>query len=552
MNRRSFLSVSSAAATGVLIGGRLSDLLAQSVKGTPGATVDTATGKVRGLLQNKVHAFRGVPYGASTAGAGRFLPPAKLTPWTGARDTFELGIRAPQFYGGEPPEVAAMDLREAYGEDCLCLNVWTPSPGAGQKRPVMVWLHGGGFASGSAGYRMYDGQELARKHDVVLVGVNHRLNIFGYLYLAEIGGEKYANASNVGMLDIVAALEWVRDNIAAFGGDPGNVTIFGQSGGAGKVSTLMAMPAAKGLFHRAIAQSGSNVRGVPKSEATKTTEALLARLSLKANQLDELQKLPLEQVLGVTKGAGFGPGALRLAPVVDGRTLPADPFDPTAPELSANVPFLLGSTATEVTFFPNTSLDPIDEATLRTRVKETLRADDAQADQVIAVYRKSRAKASNLDLFLVLATDASQFRSGVDTQAERKAAQAKAPTYMYRFEWYSPVREGKLRSFHCLEIPFVFDNVDGCKEMTGSGSDRQPLADKMSHAWVAFARTGNPSHSGIPKWEPFNANQRGTLVFDKECQFVNDPHGDERRAVTAAQPATRTSSGGAVFGGAGL
>jgi para-nitrobenzyl esterase len=216
------------------------------------------------------------------------------------------------------------------------------------------------------------------------------------------------------------------------------------------------------------------------------------------------------------------------------------------------VPLMLGTTATEVTFFPNASFDPLDAATLRMRVKETLRTDDAQADQVIAVYRKSRPKASNLDLFLVLATDASQFRGGVDTQAERKAAQGKAPAYVYRFEWYSPVREGKLRSFHCLEIPFVFDNVDGCQEMTGSGSDRQPLADKMSKAWVAFARTGNPSHSGIPKWEPFNANQRPTMVFDKDCKFVNDPHGDERKAIATAQAAARTSAGGDSSGGAGL
>ena len=208
--------------------------------------MQTTAGKVRGLVQNNVHTFKGVPYGATTGGAGRFMPPGKLQPWTGVREAIALGPRAPQIFGGEPPEVAATDPREALGEDCLCLNVWTPNPGGGQRRPVMVWLHGGGFTSGSGSYSMYDGKELARKHDVVAISVNHRLNVFGFLYLAELGGGKYARASNAGMLDIVAALEWVRDNIAAFGGDPNNVTIFGQSGGAGKVSTLMAMPAAKG------------------------------------------------------------------------------------------------------------------------------------------------------------------------------------------------------------------------------------------------------------------------------------------------------------------
>jgi para-nitrobenzyl esterase len=354
--------------------------------------------------------------------------------------------------------------------------------------------------------------------------VTHRLNVFGYLYLAEIGGEKYAQSSNVGMLDCIAALEWVRDNISAFGGDPANVTIFGQSGGGGKVSALLGMPAAKGLFHRAIAMSGSLVKGVPRDRASKGAEAFMAKLGLKPNQVDELQKMPQAQLLQAMRGV---PG-LQLSPVTDGRTLPADPFDPVASAISANVPLMIGSTETEVTWSVNTNYDPLDDGALRARVKESLKADDAGADKLIAVYKKGRPKASNLDLFLILSTDASNFRSGTDTIAERKAASSQAPVYKYYFQWYSPVREGKPRSFHTLDIPFVFQNVDIAQSMTGTGADRQPLADKMSATWAAFARSGNPNHKGLPHWQPFNESQRATMIFNNECRAVNDPYREER------------------------
>jgi para-nitrobenzyl esterase len=537
IDRRAFVGFGALATAGVFVESALGNGCARSTAvGSSGAIVQTTAGQVRGVVQDKVHAFKGVPYGASTAGGGRFMPPAKPQPWNGARDALTLGPRAPQIFGGEPAEVAATDPREALGEDCLCLNIWTPSPWDGRRRPVMVWLHGGGFSSGSGGYSMYDGKELARKHDAVAISVNHRLNVFGFLYLAEIGGAKYADASNVGMLDIVAALEWVRDNVAAFGGDPGNVTIFGQSGGAGKVSTLMAMPSAKGLFHRAIAQSGSNLRGISRSDANKTAETVLSKLGLTTSQVDELQSVPMDRLLSVMRGPGPGaPGALTLGPVVDGRTLPASPFEPSAPALSEDIPLLTGTTATEVTFFANTQLDPIDDATFRMRVKELLKANDAQADKVIAVYRKNRPTSNNIDLFLRMSTDAGFFRQGVDTQASRKAAAGKAPVYVYRFEWYSPVREGKLKAYHTLEIPFVFDNVDGSPTMTGVGKERYALADRMSAAWVAFARTGNPQHPGLPDWPPFDANRRPTMVFDNDCKLVNDPGGEERASLMAAR-----------------
>jgi len=473
------------------------------------------------------------------------MPPTEVEPWTGVRDAFELGSKSPQAGAGEIPEVAAMDMHEAMGEDCLRLNVWTSGLRDGHKRPVMVWLHGGGYAEGSGGYIMYDGANLAGKHDVVMVTVNHRLNIFGYLYLADLGQERFAKAANAGQLDIIAALEWVRDNIGGFGGDPSNVTIFGQSGGGGKVSTLMAMPAAKGLFHRAIVQSAAALKGVPRADATQAAETILGKLSLRANQLEELQRLPMGQLLNAMRGPGpGGPGGLaaflaspaaRLAPVVDGRTLPNDPFDPVAPEVSANVPLLIGSNETEVTFSPTTPLDPMDDAALLENVKRTLRIEDPVADRLISIYRKSRPKASNIDLYLILASDAAGARTGSGTEADRKAAQGKAAVYKYYFQWYTPVRAGKLRSLHTLEIPFVFDNIDLAQPMTGYGEDRYALAEKMSRAWVAFARTGNPNHRGLPMWPAFNPDQRATMIFNSECKVVNDPYGQERKEIATIQ-----------------
>lgn len=531
---------------GSLMSGRLAKAMDDGA--TAGAVVETTAGKIRGLkvTDGKVQCFKGVPYGASTAGGGRFMPPAKPQPWTKVRETTAYGLRAPQldsqFHGVVPPEVEAMDPGGPMGEDCLVLNLWTPSVGRGHKRPVMMWLHGGGYTTGSGAFIIYDGTELARKHDAVAISINHRLGVFGYLYLAELGGEKYAQASNVGMLDIVAALEWVRDNAEAFGGDPNNVTIFGQSGGGGKVSALMAMPPAKGLFHRAIVESGANVRGLPKEVATKSATAFMAKLGLQPNQVDQLQQLPMDQLLatmGAMTGNGMpgGPGGLALAPVVDGTTLPVNPFDPVAPAISADIPLLIGTVETEVTFFPGQQLDPIDDADLHRRVKGFVRkASDEQVDQLIAAYRAGRPRASNTDLFLIIASDAT-FRAGVVTEAERKAAPGNAPVYQYYFTWRSPVRDGKLRTFHTLEIPFVFDNVDAAKSMTGDGQDRYALASKVSGAWVAFARTGNPNHTGMPEWPAFDNRRRAVMILNDECKAVDDPYGKEQRMLHDLQNA---------------
>ena len=321
MERRAFITSSALAGAGVLLGDPWNGLLAQDVRGAAQSGIaKTTSGPIRGSLVDKINSFYGIPYGATTAGEARFMAPRKPQPWTAVRDCVEYGPRSPQGPSGLIPEVAAEDRREPAGEDCLRLNLWTPALGNG-RRPVMVWLHGGGYSQASGSFIIYNGANLARRRDVVVVTLNHRLNLFGYLYLGEIGGEKYADSGNAGMLDIVSALEWVRDNISTFGGDPGSVTVFGQSGGGGKVCTLMGMPAAKGLFHKAIAQSGSNVTGTPRASATRAAQTVLERLNLKPNQVSELHRLSTDQLLGAIRGVNF-------APVVDGKNLPAGPFDP--------------------------------------------------------------------------------------------------------------------------------------------------------------------------------------------------------------------------------
>jgi len=531
LDRRMFMLTALAAGT---VAASASAVVSAQVAQTPNATeglspvVETALGSIRGARRDRVFSFKGVPYAATTAGAGRFQPPAAHAGWSGVRDTLELGPRCPVPQSTAQAEFVVMDRREPAGEDCLCLNVWTAGLGDGGKRPVMVWLHGGGFRGGSAGHRCYDGTNLANKHDVVVVGVNHRVNVWGYLYLAGIAHSQFEQASNVGMLDIVASLEWVRDNIERFGGDPGNVTVFGQSGGGSKVSTLLGMPSARGLFHRGIAMSGSQVSSISRDDATKTAERFLAALNIRPDQAEKVLDVPYYDIRDIANAQPFNWG-----PVMDGSTIPAHNFDPVATPISADVPLMIGSMETEATWNTDQQYDPLDDATLQIMAQRALRTDAEQARHVVSVYKAGRPQASNLDLYLILASDVSGFRTGTDTQAERKAALGPAPVYKYYFDWYSPVAGGNLRSMHTMDIPFFWDDVKTSVSLIGDAPELQDMADKVSAAVVAFARTGNPNSAGLPQWDAFDGDRRATMFINADMRMVADPYREERLARMA-------------------
>jgi para-nitrobenzyl esterase len=541
IDRRNFIGIGAAAAAGALAHGRLVPLWAQDTRGIPMTpVVQTASGRVRGVVRFGVNQFWGVPYAASTAGPNRFMPPMKPAPWTGVRDCFEVGHRSPQDADGPISEVFALDRQEPMGEDCLNINVFTPGLGAGN-RPVMVWLHGGGFAGGSGNWLLYEGTNLARKEDVVVVSVTHRLNLFGFLYLAGLGGgDRWANSSNVGMQDVVAALGWIKENIAAFGGNPSNVTTFGQSGGGSKVTTLMAMPSATGLMHRAIAMSGAQVRGATRENATRAAEQFLGKLGLKTNQLDRLQQFTWQQL----QEAFFSePRIQGLAggPVVDGRSLPRDQWAPDAPAVSADVPLMMGSTETEDAWSdPPPSLQmPEDE--MLTRVRRIVRNDDAKARELVALYRKTHAGISNTDVYLIMNADNTR-RANAQLLSELKTAQGKAPAYLYFFNWRSPVHKGQMKAYHTLDIPFAFYNIDQAASMTGAMQNRYALAHKMSAAFAAFARSGNPNHADLPMWPAFNARTYPTMIFGNDTKVVNDPNREERLALKAIRDAAAATS----------
>ena len=502
---------------------------------TPTPVVTTAHGAVQGLIENGIHTFKGVRYGAAPIGALRFKPPQKPAPWQGAQDAIGFGAPAIQMNMNAPP---ATDLSRQLStifttpaetkidnEDCLFLNVWTPGVGGDKKRPVMVWFHGGGHAYGSGAWPIYDGANLARRGDVVVVTVNHRLNLFGYLYLAEVAGAEYAASGNAGTLDLVASLEWVRDNIAAFGGDAGNVTIFGESGGGQKVSTLLATPAAKGLFHKAIIQSGPGLAGAPKDGATGVAKALLTELGIEAPNIAALTTLPADTLLGAAFAAlaklGGGPGSFsRLTPVVDGVVLPADPFTPAAPAQASNIPVLIGTNKDEMTLFNASEpwFATLDEAGLAERAKTVA---GPKADALIAAYRARSPDYAPPYLMSSLITGAFMWNGSI-TLAERKAAQP-APVYMYRLDWETPVAGGLFKSPHTLEIPLVFDNVERARALLGEGEVPQTLADRMANSWIAFAKTGNPRADGAPEWPRYDTKRRATMVFDANTRVVDDP-----------------------------
>ncbi|HLG96532.1 MAG TPA: carboxylesterase/lipase family protein [Bryobacteraceae bacterium] len=538
-NRREFLKNSSLAVAAAAAGSALaSKAQAQTPARAPAVLggsadqqlfweVETTDGKVQGIANTGIKEFKGIPYGASTAGKNRFMPPRKPAAWTGVRECFNYGQVSPQ---------TLADLRSDYGmmiqwdqqpggmgEDCLVLNVWTPGVNDGAKRAVMVSFHGGGFATGSGNSAGYDGAQLARFGDVVVVTVNHRLASFGYLHLADLGAPpEFAAAGVAGMLDLVASLEWVRDNIEKFGGDPNRVMIFGQSGGGAKTSTMLAMPAAKGLYHCAAVQSGSTIRLIDREQATKLADDLIAKLGISKNNIADIQKVSWQRLLEAQSSMGLGLGG--FGPVADGQALPHHPFDPVAPPESADIPVII-STTLEDAALALTNFD-LDDAGLKKILAQRFKD---KADQIYSLYKRSSYTEKKTP-YLIQAqvfTD-SGFRRGAITQAERKAALGKAPAYMYLWTYSSPGFDGKFGAVHGTDVSASFNNYRDSIGGTGSHAQKT-LWSNFAAAWVAFAKTGNPNNPKIPNWPAYETGKRATLIFDSDLRVENDPRGEIRK-----------------------
>jgi para-nitrobenzyl esterase len=523
--RRTVLAGLGAAATAPFVG-------AARGAGTP--VVRTRAGPVRGAIDNGVQVFRGIRYGATTRGR-RFQPPAPPIAWTEIADATAYGAASPQ----RDRSIGATS------EDCLFLNIWTPAPGDGdgdgRRRPVMVYIHGGGYATGSGSAPLYDGVRLCRRGDVVVVTLNHRLNLFGYAYLARLI-PALVDSGNAGQLDLVLALRWVADNIAAFGGDPGNVTLFGQSGGGAKIATLMAMPAARGLFHRAATMSGQQVTASGPGNATRRTLAWLDALKLKPAEAARVADLPVETLLEAMaiEDPVLGFGGLYFGPVLDERTLTRHPFYPDAAPLGARIPMIIGNTHDETRAFMGG--DPanftLGWADLPGKLTQANMRIDIDPATVVAAYRRIYPAYSPSQVLFAATTAARSWRGAI-IEAEARAAIG-APAFVYQLDWVSPKDGGRLGAPHMADIPLVFDNIDK-PGSNAIGPQAQPMADQMSEAFIAFARTGNPNCAAIPRWSPYRLPGRGTMVFDTPSRMADDPRGDERRLfekIPYVQPGT--------------
>ncbi|WP_141059013.1 carboxylesterase/lipase family protein [Stenotrophomonas rhizophila] len=525
LQRRRFLRDSARYA---LMLGATSLPLLPAFAGVPGPRDDAAplarvrSGRVRGQREQGVNVFRGIPYGADTA-PRRFQPALPEVAWRGVRDALDYGNAAPQT-GKEGPG----------SEDCLYLNVWTPALRDGGKRPIVFYIHGGAYNNGSGSDPLYDGSALCRRGDVVVVTVNHRLNVFGYLYLAQLGDARFADSGNVGQLDLVQALHWVRQHAAEFGGDADNITVVGQSGGGAKIATLMAMPAARGLFQRAWTMSGQQVTAAGPRAATQ--RAQIAMQAVGAADADALRTMPMEALLAATRArdpSRVENSSLYVGPVLDGRSLPVHPFWPEAPAQSAGIPMVIGNTHDETRAFLGN--DPANFALTWETLPSKLEKEqyvDLLPSVVIAEYRRLYPHYTPSEVFFAATTAGRSWRGAVE-ELEARARQG-APTWAYQLDWGSPLDGGRFGAFHTLDIPLVFDTTDRPGSRTGDSDEATRVAATMSEALIAFARHGDPNHGGLPRWQTYSLARRETMLFDATPRLANDPRGGERRLYQQA------------------
>lgn len=527
LTRRSLIKYLAAGAGALAFSPLLRPRAAAAARATAGGPVASTTfGKVRGFWDGDIAGFKGIPYGADTA-ARRFRAPLPPAPWTGVRETLAFGPRAPQPSRAQSSASSASTPADPISEDCLYLNVWTPGVNDGAKRPVMVYIHGGGYNALSANDVLYDGVRLCQRGDVVVVTLNHRLNAFGYLYLAELGGSDFADSGNVGQLDLILALQWVRDNIAAFGGDPDRVLIFGESGGGAKNACLMGMPSAMGLFQRAASSSGETVTASKPETATRRAEAVLKALGLSRDRIHEIKTVPMAALVEASRATSY------YGPVLDGGVLPRHPFDPDAPAFSAHIPFMVGTNKDESRLLIGRGAPAMFDLTWETLPENLAKYSEKMGDlkmaDVIAMYRRVHPGFSASDVFFAATTDSRDWRPAL-VEVERRAAlpPGSAPTYSYELHWGSPVTP-RMKAHHALDLPLLFDNVTLSHRLTGTGAEAYAMAEMISETYIAFARTGNPNHPRIPHWPAYDLTRRATLAFDLTPRIIDDPRSEARK-----------------------
>jgi para-nitrobenzyl esterase len=483
--------------------------------------VETVHGKVRGRIAvNGISVFKGLRYGASSAGSLRFMPPIAPVKWAGIQDAFDYGDQSPQGSG-------SLAATQAKSEDCLRINVWTPGTD-GSKRPVLLWFHGGGFESGSGASPLYDGTRIARRGDVVVATINHRLNVFGHCYLGAALGADFEQSGNVGYLDLVAAMKWVKENIAQFGGDPNNVTIYGQSGGGRKVSLCYAGAEAQGLFHKGIVQSGSHLRIQTPEQASALTDSLLKELGLAKRDARKLQLVDVE-TLSAAQRKVIAAASARFSPVLDGKTFRAHPFLPNAPAISNHLPMMLGTTRTELTnqMGGEPGIFDLTEAQAKVRLQRFINEKDI--NEAYQTFRESRPQANPSEVFFTIASARGYVRDQTIMAEQRVQAGGTGKTYVYRLMWRQPVEGGRRVSQHSLDLPFVFDNVAAGARMTGPDTEEtRAMVENMANSWLAFARSGDPNNASVPKWAPYDLARRNVMMFDVPSKAVDDPHKAER------------------------